>query len=104
MDSSGAFAEYAAFPVLSTFRIPDTVSYEEAATLPLGITTAAMALFRRLPFSLDSRAQKQTIVVWGASSSVGLYTVQIAKLIGLRVIGVAGAGCDVAKRAGADVV
>jgi len=80
------------------------MTHEEAATLPLGITTAAMALFRRLPFNLNTTNANQTIVVWGASSSVGLYAVQLAKIIGLRVIGVAGAGCPMAKLAGADVV
>ena len=104
MNRTGAFAEYAAFPALSTFHIPDNMSYEEAATLPLGVTTAAMGIFRRLPFNLDTKNANQTIVVWGASGSVGLYAVQLAKIIGLRVIGVAGAGCPVAKLAGADVV
>ena len=80
------------------------MTYEEASTIPLGLTTAAMGMFRRLPFNLDTRDANQTIVVWGASGSVGLYAVQLAKLIGLRVIGVAGAGCPAAKVAGADVV
>jgi NADPH:quinone reductase-like Zn-dependent oxidoreductase len=100
----GGYAEYAVFPAMSTFHIPDSLSFEDAATLPLAIMTAAMALFRRLPFSLDDHVQGQTVVVWGASGSVGLYAVQLAKIIGLRVIGVAGAGCAAAKAAGADVV
>jgi NADPH:quinone reductase-like Zn-dependent oxidoreductase len=81
------------------------MSYEEASTLPLGITTAAMGIFRRLPYHLDTQIkEKKTIVVWGASGSVGNYAVQLAKLIGLRVIAVAGKGASIAKIAGADVV
>jgi NADPH:quinone reductase-like Zn-dependent oxidoreductase len=105
MNRTGGYAEYAVFPAISTFHIPDKLSYEEASTLPLALTTAAMAIFRRLPFNLnDNHHGKKTIVVWGASGSVGNYAVQLAKLIGLRVIAVAGASASVAKLAGADVV
>jgi len=105
MNRTGAFAEYAVFPALSTFKIPDSLSYEEASTLPLGLSTAAMGVFRRLPYHLDTHlTERKTLLVWGASGSVGFYAVQLAKLIGLRVIGVAGAGTSIAKLAGADVV
>jgi NADPH:quinone reductase-like Zn-dependent oxidoreductase len=104
LNKVGAFAEYAVYPALTTFHIPPSLSYEEAATLPLGITTAAMGLFRRLPFTLDSKVTHKTIVVWGASGSVGNYAVQMAKIIGLKVIAVAGGGSPIAKIAGADVV
>lgn len=81
------------------------MTFEEASTLPLGITTAAMSIFRRLPYSLDTHlTEKKTLVIWGASGSVGNYAVQLAKLIGLRVIAVAGKGASMAKIAGADVV
>jgi NADPH:quinone reductase-like Zn-dependent oxidoreductase len=81
------------------------LSFEEASTIPLGIATAAMGIFRRLPYHLDTQlTSPKTIVVWGASGSVGNYAVQLAKLIGLRVIGVAGAGTSIAKIAGADIV
>jgi NADPH:quinone reductase len=71
---------------------------------PSGIT-AAMGIFRRLPFNLNSRVTNlQTILVWDVSGSVGNYAVQLAKLIGLKAIEVAGACSAVAKIAGADVV
>lgn len=64
-----------------------------------------MGIFRRLPYHLDTKlTTPKTLVVWGASRSVGQYAVQLAKIIGLRVIGVAGAGGPVAKLSGADVV
>ena len=64
-----------------------------------------MGIFRRLSYDLDSKTpEKKTIVVWGASGSVGNFAVQLAKIVGLRVIAVAGAGAPVAKIAGADVV
>ena len=105
MNRTGAFAEYAVFPALSTFKIPSSLSYEDASTIPLALTTAAMGIFRRLPYHLDTHiVEPKTLLVWGASGSVGFYAVQLAKLIGLKVIGVAGAGTSIAKSAGADVV
>jgi NADPH:quinone reductase-like Zn-dependent oxidoreductase len=102
---TGAFAEYASYPELSTFHIPGTLTFEEACTIPLGLTTAAMGIYRRLGYPLDKPiTERKTIVVWGASGSVGQYAVQLAKLVGLRVIGVAGAGAPVAKISGCDVV
>jgi NADPH:quinone reductase-like Zn-dependent oxidoreductase len=63
-----------------------------------------MGIFRRLGLDLTSKVSKpQTIVVWGASGSVGSFAVQLAKIVGLRVIAVAGAGIPAAKAVGADV-
>jgi hypothetical protein len=57
-----------------------------------------MGIFRCLSYDLESKApEKKTIVVWGASGSVGNLAVQLAELVGLRVIAVAGTGAPVAK-------
>ena len=42
--------------------------------------------------------------MYGASSSVGSYAVQLAKRAGFFVVGIAGSSCDYAKSIGADVV
>ena len=42
--------------------------------------------------------------MYGASSSVGEYVVQLAKLAGYYVVGVAGSSADYAKSIGADAV
>ncbi|KAK6813837.1 hypothetical protein RU639_010233 [Aspergillus parasiticus] len=44
----GAFAEYAIAPYYTTFHIPDSTSFEEAATVPLAAYTSACALFQEL--------------------------------------------------------
>lgn len=48
MMSHGAFAEYTITPYYTTFHIPDSTSYEEAATIPLATYILAYALFQEL--------------------------------------------------------
>ncbi|KAI0197209.1 chaperonin 10-like protein [Xylaria flabelliformis] len=80
---SGSFAEYALSPSDTTFHIPDDLSFEEAATIPLAALTAAILLFRgNIPF-----------VVYGGASAVGAYAIQLAKHRGIHpIIAVAGRG------------
>ncbi|KAB8074504.1 hypothetical protein BDV29DRAFT_156628 [Aspergillus leporis] len=44
----GSFGEYDIGKVYATFHIPDHITFEEAATVPVAATTAALALFARL--------------------------------------------------------
>jgi NADPH2:quinone reductase len=84
---------------------PNT-SFEEAATIPLAAMTSAIALFVELglPTPLEPAKTPTTILINGASSSIGSFAVQLAKLANLRVIGIAGSGSPYAKECGADVV
>lgn len=73
--------------------IPDQTSYEDAAVVPLGVATAASALFQDAPF-LQLRhptepaqpASGQTVLIWGGSSSVGSNGIQLARAAGYEVI------------------
>ena len=47
---------------------------------------------------------KEAVIVYGASSSVGAYVVQLAKLAGYFVAGVAGSSAEYVKSLGADVI
>ena len=47
---------------------------------------------------------KEGVIVYGASSSVGAYVVQLAKLVGYFVVGIAGSSAEYVKSLGADVV
>lgn len=62
-------------------RIPDSVSYEEAACLPVAYGTAA----RMLRTIGDVRAG-EIVYILGASGGVGVCAVQIAKLLGATVV------------------
>lgn len=79
----GSYAEYLAIPergMLTT--IPEGISYEDAAPVPVGAMTALHFLQEG---SIDTAKR---VLVNGASGSVGSFAVQIAKLNGAHVTGV----------------
>lgn len=82
--SRGTFAEYVAAPVRTLARKPRNMSFEESAALPLAGLTAYQALHR----ALRVRAG-ETLLVHGAAGGVGSAAVQIARHLGVRVIGAA---------------
>ncbi|THH02382.1 hypothetical protein EW145_g6757 [Phellinidium pouzarii] len=106
----GGYAQYSVAPVATTIPLPDSTSFEAGSTLPLAVFTAAIGLFVNLglkePISSGTAANGDTegIIVYGASSSVGAYVVQLAKSAGYFVVGVAGSSSDYVTSLGADVV
>lgn len=89
----GAFAEYLVAEASLVWAVPDAVSLRDASTVSLAFATAAQAMFQRLglPEPLSGRKDSDDgsavpLLVNGATSSVGLYAVQLAKLAGLYVI------------------
>ncbi|KAI5895254.1 GroES-like protein [Schizophyllum commune H4-8] len=105
----GAYQQYTVSPAHVTFPIPDNISFEEAATLPLAVMTAAIGLFVSLAVPAPGTPEAasnagKAIIVNGAASSVGAFAVQLAKRAGLYVVATAGSSKDYAKELGADVV
>lgn len=81
----GGYSEYTLADERICFPLPENVSPEEGATVPLAACTALLALFSR--DCLNIRKQSgDTVLIWGGSSSVGLYAVQIARYYGLSPI------------------
>lgn len=78
---SGAWAEVVAVPTASLAVLPDGVSFAQAATLPVAGLTALLALERR------GGLLGQNVLITGASGGVGLFAVQLASLMGARVVG-----------------
>jgi len=79
----GGATERVANPVVHTFALPDSVSYDAGAALPMNYLTAQFALATR------GRLQEgETVLVHGAAGGVGTATIQVAKGYGARVIAV----------------
>jgi NADPH:quinone reductase-like Zn-dependent oxidoreductase len=84
----GAFAEYLVIEASLVYAIPDSVSYEDAAVIPLPIATAIQAMFQRLNMPEPSKPAKSAFpfLINGGTSSVGKYAIQLGKLAGAYVI------------------
>ncbi|GAB7335443.1 hypothetical protein MBLNU13_g07809t1 [Cladosporium sp. NU13] len=93
-DRPGAFAEFLACPTDLLWLVPDDMSLEQAATISLCALTAAQAVFLRLglapPFDLPPSTRSPTsittstseplhVLIYGASTSVGLYAAQLIR-------------------------
>ena len=82
--ASGAagFAQYALADRGRVHLLPSSgMSYEEAATLPVALTTMHNALV-----TVGGLAKGETVLIQGASSGVGLMGMQIAKLMGASLV------------------
>ncbi|OUE24172.1 zinc-binding alcohol dehydrogenase family protein [Clavibacter michiganensis] len=71
--------------------IPDAMRFEDAAVLPLGISTAASGLFGAGQLRLrtpdaSTPPTGETVVVWGGSTSVGMNAIQLAVAAGYDVV------------------
>ncbi|KAF2725732.1 GroES-like protein [Polychaeton citri CBS 116435] len=108
----GGFNKYTVVPAAITAKVPSSIAYTDAATLPLAIETAAVGLYRTepgflgLPYpSLSPKDLGKTILVWGGASSVGIQAIQLAVASGARVITTASPrNFELVKRAGASEV
>ena len=100
-ETQGGYAEYVAVPGMNILSIPDHFSFEEAAAVPLVFLTAWHMLVKRAHL-----APGETVLVWAAGSGVGSAAIQVAKLLGAKVITTVGndAKKERAQKLGADLV
>jgi NADPH:quinone reductase-like Zn-dependent oxidoreductase len=97
----GGYAEKVRVPLANVIPLPESIPFEEAAAFPLVYLTAWRMLAGRARLRPG-----EDVLVWAAGSGVGMASVQIAKLMGARVIATAGRAdkLDLAHRLGADEV
>jgi NADPH:quinone reductase-like Zn-dependent oxidoreductase len=95
----GGWAEYAVLAENETAIKPKSVTYADAAAVPLAALTAWQALIDTATLNAG-----QTVLIHGGSGGVGSFAIQIAKARGARVIATAStANQDLLKQLGADV-
>jgi len=99
LDNSGGYAQYALVKEGEAAPKPKSLTYVEAAAVPIVALTAWQALIDSAKLSAG-----QTVLIHGGSGGVGSFAVQIAKARGARVIATAStANQDLLKQLGADV-
>ena len=99
LDNSGGYAQYAVVTEREAAPKPKSLTYVEAAAVPIVALTAWQAL-------IDTAKLKagQTVLIHGGSGGVGSFAIQIAKAHGAKVIATAStANQDLLKQLGADV-
>jgi len=90
---NGAFADYAAAQQRIVWRIPENISFEQAAAVgQVPASTAAHALYTYLniprPWSSSkepSASAGDSILIWSGAAAVSFYAIQLAKHAGLKV-------------------
>jgi NADPH:quinone reductase-like Zn-dependent oxidoreductase len=97
----GGYAELVRCPVANVIPLPEAFGFEEAAAFPLVFLTAWRMLVTRARLRAG-----EDVLVWAAGSGVGMAAIQLAKVLGARVIATAGseAKLEQARRLGADEV
>ncbi|KAH7884283.1 chaperonin 10-like protein [Phlebopus sp. FC_14] len=89
------FQQYSIAVVDFAAKIPDNLSFDQAATVPLGVGTAAIGLYGRAngiglvaPWKHGGQGKYRgmPIMIFGGSGSVGNYVIQLAKMSGFSPI------------------
>lgn len=97
----GGAAETVAVNADGAFPLPDTLSFEQGAAIPMNYLTADFALRERAGLR-----EGETVLVHGAAGGVGTATIQVARGMGARTVGVVSTQekAEIARAAGADEV
>ncbi|KIR68814.1 hypothetical protein I312_100089 [Cryptococcus bacillisporus CA1280] len=103
----GSYADYAAVDSNMCFVVPEGMKLEEAATFGVAWVTACQTIIQRQGKAFPPGDTKVSgnpwYIIYGASTSVGLFGIQVAKSLGYKVLGVCSPhSFDLAKSYGAD--
>ena len=98
--SKGSYTEYGIAPANALALKPKSLSFDEAATIPVGATTAWQGLFDH-----GNLQSGQRVLILGGAGGVGLFAVQFARWKGAHAISTASTGnVDFVRSLGAETV
>ncbi|KAJ5930357.1 hypothetical protein N7466_005850 [Penicillium verhagenii] len=85
-----AFQAYTILQTNMASKLPDNISYKDAAVLPLGLSTAASGLFQddflKLQLPTEPRGRPgEALLIWGGAGSVGSNAIQLGAVTGYEV-------------------
>lgn len=107
----GSFAEYLKIDGDLAWKVPETMSYAEAAPYGVPAVIAVLALLHLgipladIMMGRNTEVEQSPILIYSGASNVGLFAIQLAKRAGLQAIATASPrSFDLAKRYGADAV
>lgn len=100
LDGSGGYATHALALPFNTYKIPEAMSFEDAAALTITYQTAHFALHRRARLR-----ENEWLLVHAGAGGVGSATLQMGKVAGAKIIATAGGPkkVDACRSLGADV-
>ncbi|ACO03705.1 MAG TPA: NAD(P)H-quinone oxidoreductase [Persephonella sp.] len=93
--TDGVSAEYVKVPALNLFKIPEGLSFEEASAIGITYTTMWHSLVTRSGIKAGD-----TVLIHGGGSGVGTAGIQIAKMLGAKVITTVGDNWKIEKALG----
>ncbi|EHK24949.1 uncharacterized protein TRIVIDRAFT_61701 [Trichoderma virens Gv29-8] len=103
----GTFAEYIVAKGDLQIKIPDNMTFEEAATLGVSVSTVGQSLYQFLDLALPTAPSTDAtpILIYGGSTATGILGIQYAKLSGYKVLTTCSPhNNDLVKSLGADAV
>ena len=96
----GAYSEYVCLPVNKLVHLPNRLTFEQGASIPLAGITAYQSLMETVKINTG-----QHVLINGASGGVGTFAIQLAKICGAKVTAVcSGANEPLVRSIGADDV
>ncbi|CAA7267185.1 unnamed protein product [Cyclocybe aegerita] len=94
--TKGGFQQFVLSPAATTAKIPPSISYDEAASIPVALSTAYIGLYNQHPHGAglsaplspaeEGKYAGEPLIVLGGGSSVGQLAIQLAKLSGFSPI------------------
>lgn len=82
---TSTFQEYTVFDSRLVWRVPERIGLDFASGIGVSLVTAGAALASKRNVKVQPE-EKKSIVIWGGSTGVGIFVVQLAKSLGFTKI------------------